>query len=436
MAESCRDGAPPMDLEERLDRQPSALSLGLLLTITALLAGLFVWMGWARVDRVITAEGRVIPAGRVKWVNHPEGGRVVEIRVAEGQRVTRGQLLLRLEAAPAQAAYRELVGRIQQVSAEVTRLEAEAGGRRPDFGAARERIRSDLARSQTALSAARTDALQARRKELQHAIRSRRNAVREQEAEVARLEDSLELLRQQFAAVRDLAERGLYPRLKMMALARQVSDNRGELRKARAALAAAREALDETRQQLAGLEKEWRRDVLTELERARAERERLQEELEAQKSRLAGLEIRAPVDGIVEDLEVTAVGQAIPANRPIMKLVPVDAPLVVEARVANEDIGELHEGMPAVLKVRAFDFLRYGTLSGHVRSIALDADAGKPDAKPSYRVTVSAERPQEHGFEIRPGMLVDVEFKAGQRTILSYLTERLWRKGAEMFRER
>ena len=428
----------PADLEARLDHQPPLFTTVLLITIVALLAALLTWMGWARVERTVRAEGRVEPAGRVKMINHPFGGRVVAIHVREGERVDAGAPLLTLDGEVVRAAYRETRGRFELARAEVARLEAEAEGREPVFDPELAAERPDLVASQKALFAARAQALAARREVLQQNLRSRENQVRLRQAEVARLEEGLGLLRKQLEAVRALTERGLYPRLKLVALERQESDARGELEKARAALAAARAALSEGRSQLEGLDREWHRDVLAELERARAERDRLREELEGQQSRLAGLVLRAPIAGIVEDLRITAPGQAIPPNSPVMKIVPVGEELVVEVRVANDDIAEIREGMPATLKVRAFDFLRYGTLSGRVRSISADASRTAPDEAPSYRVVVAAERPEKgrgRRMEILPGMLVDVEFRAGERTILSYLTDRILRRGAAAFRE-
>ncbi len=439
MATASADPLFPVDLEARLDHQPPLFTTVLLLTIVALLGGLFLWMGWARVDRTVQAEGRIEPAGRVKFINHPFGGRVAAIHVHQGQRVEAGDPLLTLDGETQQAAYREKLGRLQLRTAEVARLEAEAAGREPRFDPELATARPDLVASQKALFEARAEAFAARRQGLERNVQSRRNQVRLRAAEVTRLEEGLGLLRQQLEAVRALTERGLYPRLKLVALERQESDTRGELEKARAALAAARAALSEGQSQLEGLDRERRRDVLAELERARSERDRLREELEAQQSRLARLVLRAPIAGIVEDLGVTAVGQSIPANVPVMKLVPVGEELVVEVRVANSDIGEIHEGMPATLKIRAFDFLRYGTLSGKVRSISADASEAAPGEPPSYRVVVAAERPaqgtRDERMEILPGMLVDVEFKAGERTILSYLTERILRRGAAAFRE-
>jgi HlyD family type I secretion membrane fusion protein len=148
--------------------------------------------------------------------------------------------------------------------------------------------------------------------------------------------------------------------------------------------------------------------------------------------------LAAPVAGVVQELQIAGPGQAVAAHEMLMKVVPQGDGLVVEARVANEDIGRLTAGMAAEVKVRAFDYLRFGSLEGTVRRVAADATADPGDGRLAYAVTVVTSRdhlgarPGER--DVVPGMVVDVELKVGERTILSYLTDRVLRFG-EAFRE-
>ena len=141
------------------------------------------------------------------------------------------------------------------------------------------------------------------------------------------------------------------------------------------------------------------------------------------------MEIRAPVAGVVEELALTAPGQAIAANETLMKIVPSGGQLVVEAQVRNDDVGRLRVGMPAVIKVHAFDWLRYGSLKGSLKKVAADAVADPATHALTYAATVIVDRnhlgaaPGQMG--IVPGMIVDVELMVGERTILSFLTERI-----------
>jgi HlyD family type I secretion membrane fusion protein len=260
-------------------------------------------------------------------------------------------------------------------------------------------------------------------------------------ADIARLRNSLSLQRQQLEAVRELAARELYPRMKLVAVEQQVAELSGELAKAEQHLGTTRAELDESRARSASIDSERRSSALTDLTTVKAERDRLERMLANQDALLRGLTVTAPVTGFVQELQVSAVGQSVAPNQPIMKLIPSDEGLVVAARVRNEDIGHLSEGMTARIKVHAFDFVHFGALEGRLQKIAPDARRDRPEAPPYYAVTVETDELGERSSDgrlrpkIQPGMLVDVEIAIGKRTVLEYLTDRLRRIGDEAFSE-
>jgi membrane fusion protein, adhesin transport system len=419
-----------------LDGRSPALTGTLIACIAALFMTLLAWLAWAQVDEVVYAAGTVEPAGRVKIVNHSHGGRVAVIHVDEGQQVAAGDVLVTLDGEVPRSERSELMGRLQLRQVEVARLEAEASGRELAWASAE--YRPDLLAAQQALLEARNAAQTSRREALAKAMQARRGEMRTAAAEVDRLRNSLELLKQQRQAVRELADRGLYPGLKVVQVERQYSDDLGELAKAKASLDATEAALAEAASRAEGLETERLSDVLGQLAQATAERDRLTEQLRTQDAILASLEVAAPADGIVQEIVVTAPGQAVAAHETLMKLVPQAEGLVVQAKVANEDVGRLCPGMPATVKVRAFDYLRFGTLDGVLRKVAADATPDPRTGELTYAVTVVTDRAHlgagSGEFAVAPGMVVDVDLKIGERTILSYLTDRIFRL-QEAFRE-
>lgn len=294
-----------------------------------------------------------------------------------------------------------------------------------------------MVEAQQRLLEARRASLDGQREALERSVQARQGELDVAAAEQGRLRNSLVLFRQQLDAVKELASRGLYPQLKLIAVEREVGDTAGDLKKAGSALAAAIAALEESRSRLVALDSQWHSDVLAELARSTAERDRLAEELRIQETRLRNMVVRAPVAGIVEGVVVTGPGQAIGPNDPMMKLVPLGEGLVVEARVANEDIGRIRAGMPAVVKVRAYDYLRFGSLDGMVQKIAADAAPDASGGTLLYPVTVLTGRQRlgdaGQGGAVVPGMLVDVEIQVGRRTILGYLTDHILRVGDGAF---
>ena len=418
-----------------LDSRAPTLTGTLIACIAALFLALLAWLAWAQVDEVVYAAGTVEPAGRVKIVNHPRGGRVAAIHVREGQEVAAGDILVTLDGDVARSERSELVGRLELRKVEVARLEAEASGRELAWGSD---YRPDLLAAQQALLEARNAAQISRREALAKAKQARRGEMRTAAAEVERLRNSLELLKRQREAVRELADRGLYPELKVVQVERQYSDDLGELAKANASLDAADAALSEAASRAEGLETERLSDVLGQLAQATADRDRLAEQLRAQDAILASLAVAAPAGGIVQEIVVTAPGQAVAAHETLMKLVPAGEGLVVQAKVANQDVGRLRPGMPATVKVRAFDYLRFGTLEGVLQKVAADATPDPRTGELTYAVTIVTARAHLGAaageFDVAPGMVVDVDLKIGERTILSYLTDRIFRL-QEAFRE-
>jgi membrane fusion protein, adhesin transport system len=429
----------PPSAQALIDGPPSSVAGLLIATIAALVGALIGWLAWAQVEEVVKATGRVEPQGRVKVVNHPRGGRIAAVHVRDGDRVEAGQPLVTFAAEIASSERAELLGRWQVRAVEAARLEAEgAGGPTLAVEPALAQARPDLVAAAGAMLAARLDALASRRESAAKQAQARRAELDTAAAEVGRLRNRVTLARQERAAVRELAARGLYPNLKLLAVERQTGDAEGDLAKAEAALSAAKAALAEAQSRLTGVDRDWRSALLGDLAQATAERDRLAEQLRAQTTLVEETVLKAPAAGVVQDLAVTGPGQAVGATEPLMKVVPLGDGLVVEARVANEDIGRLAVGMPAQVKVRAFDYLRFGTLEGTVRRVAADATPDPRTGALAYAVTVATDR--EHlgalpgDLDVAPGMVVDVELKVGERTILSYLTDRILTFG-EAFRE-
>jgi adhesin transport system membrane fusion protein len=331
----------------------------------------------------------------------------------------------------------ELTGRWQLKTLEAARLEAEAAGGDPVVDSELAKARPDLVAEQQALLTSRLDAHQSRSDALARTIEQREQELQSVAAEIQRLRASHVLLRQQLDAVRGLADKGLYPRLRVVAIERQASDLAGDIDKARARHGAAEAALAEARSRHLALERERRSNVLAELAAARAERDQLSEARRRQATTLRNLVVRAPVDGIVQDIAIASAGQSVGSNQPLMKLVPTGGGLVIEARVANQDIGYVRIGQPVKVKVQAYDFLRYGMLSGTVERIAADAVIDPRDGQLSYGILVRTAEGQLDGagFSVVPGMAVEVDLMVGERTILSYLTDRIFRLQEAAFRE-
>jgi HlyD family type I secretion membrane fusion protein len=288
------------DAEGLVEGRHSPAAGLLILVVAGVFGGLVAWAGLTEVEQVVRAEGQVEPADRVKVVNHPDGGRIAEIHVAEGDTIAAGQPLVTFDSEMVRAELAELNGRWQVKAGEVARLQAEASGEAPVFASELLQARPDLVRQQQLLLEIRRAAHESRAETLMQTAERRSSEIESLAAELNRFRNSQGLVGKEVKAERSLAETGLYPRLRLVAMERELSDVVGNTKKAEARLAAADAALAEAESQRRSLERERRSAVLSELAAAEAERDRLAEARKRAQTLLRNLEVRAPDDGIVQ----------------------------------------------------------------------------------------------------------------------------------------
>jgi adhesin transport system membrane fusion protein len=397
------------------------------------------WSGLARVDQVVTAGGAVRPAGKVKLVNHPTGGRVSAVLVAEGDHVTLGQPLLEIDPETLVSEVEKRRSDWQALAAAAARLEGEAAGSLPSFPPELAAARPDLVAAQTSLHEARTTAFNAERRSLEEVIRQREREVQSAESQARQAAASLTILKEQEAAVGKLAGKGYFPQLRYLSLKREVAETEGLVAAARQDKAIAEAALAEAVSRLDALERDRRAKVLAELAQIAADRDRTAESLAQAEAELRNRVLRAPAEGVVQDLAVAAPGQSVRPNEEILKIVPSTGGLLIEALVPTSDIGQVRVEQEARIKLLAYDHIRYGTLDGQVERIAADAT---PDEQGTLFYEVQVRAARNHlgaapgALPLTAGMAAEIDLSIGERSILSYLTDRVLTVADAAFRER
>lgn len=421
-------------------REASPIARILVLVIAALFAMALTWAWFSEIEQVATAPAVVRPAGKVKIVNHPEGGRIAAILVREGELVTKGQKLIEFD----RGAVREEVARRTtewlMLVGEATRLDAEARGRSPEFPPVLTRARPDLVRAQIALYETRRRALISRRNIADRVIEQRDREAGAIAARLQQFERSLGILQQQERAVGELVGKGYFPRLRHLSIKRQISDQEGQVSETSEAAIAAFSALSEARTRRINIDEEWRSEILGRLAGAKRDAEIARSVLRQEQGRRRNLVLYAPTAGVVQNIAVASPGQSVSAYQTLLNIVPSQEGLIIEALVSNDDIGYVHVGQKTTIKVQTYDFIRYGTLSGVVEHIAADATEDKKTGTRNFVVLVKADRnwlsDGDRRMPVHPGMQVSIDLRLGQRSILSYLTDRISRTAQSAFKER
>jgi hemolysin D len=459
---------PERRLREELAFLPAALEIvetppspfGRLIGLTVIVAFCLA-LGWAtfgEVDIVASAPGRIIPNGRTKLIQPFETGVVRAIRVHDGQRVQAGEVLIELDPTINQAELGHLRGDLIAAQLDVARLHAALAegddpaadfappaGASPAQVATQGRFLIDQMREQHAKLAALDR--QRVQKEAERATIAKT---------IEKLQATLPLLQQRADIRKTLYDHETGSKWNYLEILQALTDGQKEIEVQRSKYQesdAALAAIVQTRAQIAA---EYRRTWSAELVEAERKASGLTDDVvkATQRTRLQAL--AAPVAGTVQQLAVHTVGGVVTPAQSLMVIVPADSRLEIEAMVPNRDIGFVHAGQPAEIKVDTFNFTKYGLLHGEVLGVSQDAiTRDKPAEKaPSldstssepkgqelvYSARISLDRTQmqveENLVNLSAGMAVTVEIKTGSRAVITYLLSPLLRYKQESLRER
>jgi hemolysin D len=444
---------------EIAETPPSPVGRAVGATIIAIFCVVLAWATIGKVDIVASAEGKIVPSGRTKLIQPFETGVVRAINVHDGQRVKAGESLIELDPTMTTAEQDRFKGDLISAQLDVARLKAvlsEGEDAVADFhppegaSAAQVEMHREFLISQTSEQRAKLSELarQASQKEAE------RSTV---EATIAKIEATIPPLQERVDTHKYLSDKGLASKMMYLSeyqdLVGQQQDlliQRSKRKEAEAAFA----TLKETRERTAA---EFRRATYDELAKAEQKAAGIAQDVIKAERRSNLQVLSAPVDGVVQQLAVHTIGGVVTPAQPLAVVVPLDSGLEIEASLANDDIGFVHEGQDVEVKVHTFNFTRYGLLHGRVISVSSDAISrdggeGRPrsqDGKEGdrqqgqdlvYMARISLDQRQmrsgDHVVDLGPGMAVTAEVKTGSRRIIGYLLSPVARYEHDVLRER
>jgi membrane fusion protein, adhesin transport system len=375
----------------------------LLLAFLAMFVSFLVWAHFAILDEVKRGNGRVVPSRQTQVVQTLEGGIVGDILIQEGAIVEQGQSLMRIDDTKFASEFGEIRERRAAMAARVARLEAEARGRTevtfPD----------QLDKVVPASVTTETSVFNMRAQKVAQDV----DVLNQQ---VNRLSGTLKLLDRELALTRKLYEQKVVPEIEMLRLDRQATEMRGQLAEAQS--------------KIANTLASFRSQADEDLAKSKGDLAVLDENIKSAQDRVRRTDLKAPVHGIVNKLNVTTIGAVVQPGANVMDIIPLDDTLLVEGRIRPQDIAFIRPNQDAVVKLSAYDSSVYGSLKGKVERISadtiVDEKAEKSERQETfYRVMVRTEKNHlgtaEHVLPILPGMVATVEVLTGQKSVLDYL---------------
>lgn len=416
------------DVNATATRGARRFALILLATVGIFLIAIIAWASTSEIDDITRGEGRILPSGQNKVVQHLEGGIVREILVKEGDTVTPGQVLLRIDSTPSRSLHQEKLSTYYADLARAARLRAEAEGKATvTFSADTLKNAPEAAGRERALFESRKQQQKAEIDVLDRQVRQKRQELKEIQSSVDRLDARLKSERQELVETRRDYAAGAIARFDLIRIERQVNETAGSLRTEKLKIPRAQAALRETQSKLDEKTTGNLAEVRKELADVESKITALKPVIDAGQAKVERTDIRSPVKGIVKLVGVTTLGAVIKPGEALVEIVPLDSGLIVEAKIRPQDRAFLHPGQVATVKVSAYDFSIYGGLEGKVVDISADAieDEKSKEQESYYRVRIRTDKSYlervGQRLPIITGMTATVDIKTGHRTILDHV---------------
>lgn len=432
-------------------------------TLIAFFVMALLWASFGSVNIVATAQGKIVPTGRVKLIQPFETGVVRAIHVQDGQQVKKGDVLIEIDSTISEAERDRLQKEYMTSALDAARLKASlstaddpASDFKPPEGATDDQINL-----QKSLLISQVAEIRAKLAGLDRQIAQNEGNQAAVQSTIAKITDALPYLEKRAKARDYLAKKGIGSKLDAYSAQQDLVEHQQELQVQEGRLAEASAGVASLRDQRAQAEAEYKHKNLDDLTQAEQKASSLHEQLieASEKYRLQTL--TSPVDGTVQQLAVHTQGGVVTPAQSLLVVVPADSHLEIEAMVPNRDIGFVHEGQDAAIKIDTFNYTRYGLLHGKVISVSPDSitrdvpddktgakqptNSGDESSEPKgqemvYAARVSLDRTQmqidDRMVNLEPGMAVTVEIKTGSRRIISYLLSPLSRASHEALTER
>lgn len=426
----------------REDRPPLFASASILI-IGALFVAFVAWASFAEVDEIARGDGKVIPASKTQIIQASEAGVVQEIAVKIGQVVKKNDLIIRLDNSLNTSSLGEQQAKARALEVRIARLNYEQGGNLSGPFPCPKDIQSvapQICDNEQKLLVARRENFDNKLSVLKSRLDQREKELDQAVADSDRLTKNLVVSDQEAKLVEAMAKKGLMAKTEQLKVEREQVELNGQLNLAGETIKKAKAAITEAQLQVEELGLQLQQEALSDLTQALADLSVVDETIRGATDKVARTDIRSPVDGIVNTMELNTVGAFVQPGAVVAGIVPTSETLLVEARVSPRDVAFIRPEQEALIKVTAYDFSIFGGIEGKVTNITADSLVDQKTGEPYYQVRVSTDKStlerDGKAYSIIPGMICSVDIKTGRKTILTYLLKPINKAREEAMSER
>lgn len=387
------------------------------------LTSFLVWASNAPLAEITRGMGSIIPSLRLQVVQNLEGGILEEIYVEEGATVKAGQPLMRLDDTRFTSNFRESAVEYYSELARAARLKAELSGQALKFPPELEKYQ-DYVNRETEIFNQRSDGFKAQLEISNRQMSQAKHELLSTQAQLEFLTTSYELGEEELELTQPLARQGVVSRVELIQLKQRVNDLASEKRITELSIPKLEEAYQEFAARHKELTLKFREEVVQELKETEVRLDQLTESHSALQDKVVRTMIRSPLDGVVKKIHINTLGGVVQPGMDLMEIIPIEDNLLVEVQINPKDIGFLHEGMKAVVKLTAYDYAIYGGLNGtleHISAGTIKDEKGESFYVARIRTSETSLGTPEKPLEIIPGMAANVDIITGEKTLMDYL---------------
>lgn len=399
--------------------------------IAAGLGGFLIWAAFAPLDQGVPGVGVVTFTNQRKVVQHPEGGMVDEVLVAEGSKVKAGQVIARLNVTANKAQAEMVRAQYRAAKSEELRLLAELSGKKTleptDVEtAAADPLMSDAMNHQAAVLRSRRSVLEGELSVLRENLSGlERQASGYRNLMITRKQQG-ESAKQQVAGVRELTASGYYPKNRLLELERTAAEHDAKIDETQTELGRIESSIAEVKYKLLLRQQEYKKEVEGRLAELQPEVIGLKNKLDAVEFTEKNSVIVSPADGVAVGLNFHGKGEVVPPGGRIVDIVPENEQLIVDAKFAPDMADELHAGLKVDIRFSGVNSVSLPAVEGEVMTVSADQLMDQASHTPYFLVRVQLTKRglatlKEHQVVIQPGMPTEVLVKTGERTLFGYL---------------
>ncbi|MEA1918127.1 MAG: HlyD family type I secretion periplasmic adaptor subunit [Campylobacterota bacterium] len=398
-----------------------------------------LWASFASIDEVVRGDGKVIPYSENQLVSNLEGGIVDAILVNPGDRVTAGQVIMKISNSETRSSYESNEYKIYELRAKRARLYAEATGKPFRYIRTKDSEFKKIQDMEKSLYDSNKNEERAKSDVLLSQIEQRKEEMAETKQRIIHLKKSLSLSKEEVAMIEPMVKEGIKSRVEFLQLKRALNDVEQQLSSAQSELPKQRAAIREYQQKKIESSLMFSNEAKEKLNEASAELDRIQASKKSLHDQVDRSVVRSPVDGVVQDLLVNTIGGVVKPGQELIEIVPTDDVLVLEVKIKPSDIAFIHPGAIAMVKFTAYDYSIHGGLEGKVFEISPNTIKDE-DGNVFYEIKIKTNKnylgSAEHPLHIIPGMVVSVDIVTGDKTIMEYILKPILKSKTYVFSER